>query len=203
MEEVNRDFLAHKGDTDVICFDYRHCEGTCWPAEKEKKEEAAPGRKTDGTTVPGDGRKKEGRKEEGEEEEVLVDLLLCPAVAEREAAKRNLPYSRELALYLVHGLLHASGYDDLRPDLKRKMRRAEKRVMNALEEEFSFPSVFPPPLPPPQPAPAPFFPEEGKEKKPRSGRKLFPSPTEKETKTAAPCRKTPHRSRSINTTLEH
>lgn len=202
MEEVNRDFLAHKGDTDVICFDYRHCEGTCWPAEEEKKEEAAPGRKTDGTTVPGDGRKEEERKEEGEEEEVLVDLLLCPAVAEREAARRSLPYSRELALYLVHGLLHAGGYDDLRPELKRNMRRAEKRVMNTLEEEFSFSTVFPPPLPP-QTAPAPFS-GEGKEKKQRSGKRklLSSSPTEKETKTATPRSRTPHRSPSIKTTLE-
>ncbi|MBO5959043.1 MAG: rRNA maturation RNase YbeY [Lentisphaeria bacterium] len=71
-----------------------------------------------------------------------VDILICPAFALREARKRNLPYGREVALYLVHGLLHAAGYDDLKPELKRKMRRAEKRVMTVLENEFNLTEIF-------------------------------------------------------------
>lgn len=71
-----------------------------------------------------------------------VDILICPAFALREAEKRALPYGREVTLYLVHGLLHAAGYDDLKPELKRKMRRAEKRVMTELEKEFDLCSIF-------------------------------------------------------------
>lgn len=71
-----------------------------------------------------------------------VDILICPAFALREAAKRALPYGREVTLYLVHGLLHAAGYDDLKPELKRKMRRAEKRVMTVLEKEYDLCSIF-------------------------------------------------------------
>lgn len=71
-----------------------------------------------------------------------VDILICPAFALREAQKRDLPYAREITLYLVHGLLHAAGYDDLKPELKRKMRRAEKRVMTVLEKEFDLSSIF-------------------------------------------------------------
>ena len=66
-----------------------------------------------------------------------VELFLCPAVAAREAAKRNLPYSRELTLYIVHGFLHAGGFDDLKPELKRKMRAAERRVCRKLPDSLS------------------------------------------------------------------
>ena len=66
-----------------------------------------------------------------------AELFLCPFVAAREAARRNLPYSRELTLYLVHGFLHAGGFDDLKPELKRKMRAAERRVCGVLPEGLS------------------------------------------------------------------
>ena len=50
------------------------------------------------------------------EEAVDVEIIICPAVARREAEKRSLPYAREVVLYLAHGLLHASGEDDLKPE---------------------------------------------------------------------------------------
>ena len=78
-----------------------------------------------------------------DEDTPQVELFLCPAVAAREAARRDLPYSRELTLYLVHGFLHAGGFDDLRPELKRKMRAAERRVCGGLPEGFS--DIFPDP----------------------------------------------------------
>ena len=71
-----------------------------------------------------------------------VDIIVCPAVAEREAAKRNLKYSREITLYIAHGLLHAAGYDDLAPIKKRRMRRAEKRVMDEIEKQFDLDKIF-------------------------------------------------------------
>ncbi len=71
-----------------------------------------------------------------------VDILICPNVACREAEKRSLPYAQEVTLYLIHGLLHAAGYDDLKPELKRKMRRAEKRVMTAIQKEFDLEQIF-------------------------------------------------------------
>lgn len=76
------------------------------------------------------------------DEDAGVDILICPTFALREAEKRDLPYAREVTLYLAHGLLHAAGYDDLKPELKRKMRRAEKRVMTVIEQEFDLGSIF-------------------------------------------------------------
>lgn len=82
-----------------------------------------------------------------EEDRVDVEIIVCPAVALREAEKRSLPYSRELTLYLVHGLLHAAGEDDLKPELKRKMRRREHKTMNELDALFPVDSLFPEPVP--------------------------------------------------------
>lgn len=77
-------------------------------------------------------------------DETAVELVICPDVASREgAARRDSSYGRELALYMVHGILHCSGYDDLEPEARRRMRRAERRVMQALGAEFDFDEVFP------------------------------------------------------------
>ena len=79
-------------------------------------------------------------------DDIEVEIIICPAVAAREAARRSLPYSRELALYLVHGLLHAAGEDDLKPELKKVMRRREAASLRRLSEQFNLDTVFPCPL---------------------------------------------------------
>ena len=75
--------------------------------------------------------------------EVGVELIINPDAAAREGERRGTGYSRELALYLVHGLLHAAGEDDLEPGARRRMRRREREVMTALEKRFDFAAVFP------------------------------------------------------------
>ena len=79
------------------------------------------------------------------EDDVEVEIIICPAVAAREAARRSLSYSREIVLYLVHGLLHAAGQDDLKPELKRVMRRKEAGVLRKLSEQFNLETIFPDP----------------------------------------------------------
>ncbi len=54
--------------------------------------------------------------------------------------RRNLDFSRELTLYLVHGYLHLCGFDDLEPVKKRKMRTAEKKAMDLLENSHLIPN---------------------------------------------------------------
>ena len=75
--------------------------------------------------------------------EVGVELIINPDAAAREGEKRGTGYSRELALYLAHGLLHAAGEDDLEPVARRRMRRREREVMAELAREFDFAQVFP------------------------------------------------------------
>lgn len=76
--------------------------------------------------------------------EAAVELIVCVDAALREgAARADSSYSREMALYLVHGLLHSAGEDDLSPGPRRRMRRREREVLAALEKEFDFSAVFP------------------------------------------------------------
>ena len=47
------------------------------------------------------------------EDEVAVELFICADTARREGnARSDSNYACEMTLYIVHGLLHASGEDD-------------------------------------------------------------------------------------------
>lgn len=71
-------------------------------------------------------------------------LIVNPDAAAREGAERaESSYSYELALYIVHGMLHAAGEDDLEEETRLSMRAAEKRVMDQLKTEFDLALLFP------------------------------------------------------------
>jgi probable rRNA maturation factor len=56
-----------------------------------------------------------------------VQLIVCGDVAAAEAASRGLTPSRELMLYIVHGLLHVMGYEDesIRGAVRMRARQEE------------------------------------------------------------------------------
>jgi probable rRNA maturation factor len=62
-----------------------------------------------------------GLVNEEPEEGVLGDLVLCPAVAERQAATAGHSSDAELNLLTVHGILHLLGYDHAEPEEHREM----------------------------------------------------------------------------------
>lgn len=66
---------------------------------------------------------------------------ICVSVdaAVRQAGRSPPRLSRELMLYVVHGWLHLAGYDDLRPQAKRSMRRAEARAMRLVGSSGALP----------------------------------------------------------------
>lgn len=72
-----------------------------------------------------------------------IELMICSDFAEREGVRRkNSTYHRELALYIVHGVLHSANYDDLEPKARALMRSAERRLMKKLAAEFDFEELF-------------------------------------------------------------
>lgn len=75
--------------------------------------------------------------------ETMIELIVNPDAAAREGLRRPGGYSGELALYVVHGLLHSAGEDDLTPAARRRMRRCEAECMAALTAEFDLDGVFP------------------------------------------------------------
>ena len=68
----------------------------------------------------------------------LGDLAVCLDVAERAAAERGRSASDELTLYILHGVLHVLGYDDIDADDQAAMWAEQRRLLAdvgiALEE---------------------------------------------------------------------
>lgn len=50
--------------------------------------------------------------------------------------------SRELVLYVVHGILHLHGYNDLAVRDRRRMRAAEERLVLRLGRDFEFQTLI-------------------------------------------------------------
>lgn len=63
---------------------------------------------------------------------ILGDVFVCPRTAIEYAKKHNKDPYEETILYMIHGLLHLMGYDDLTPKDRRVMRQAERRAMERL-----------------------------------------------------------------------
>lgn len=76
--------------------------------------------------------------------DVGIELVICTDVAAREGAARiDSSYADELMLYLVHGLLHSSGEDDLTEEAAKSMRKRETEVLSGLTPMFDFCRIFP------------------------------------------------------------
>lgn len=66
---------------------------------------------------------------------VLGEVFVCPDVAIEYAKAHNLSPYDEVSMYIIHGLLHLLGYDDLSPNEEKIMREEEKRCMKYLREQ--------------------------------------------------------------------
>ena len=58
-----------------------------------------------------------------------AEIIISTQTAAREAPRFGWSAASEVTLYLVHGLLHACGYDDLTPREKARMRRVERAAL--------------------------------------------------------------------------
>jgi probable rRNA maturation factor len=106
---LNEQFLGKSGPTDVLSF----------PIEDEP---GPTGRSPDfGGTGP-------GTMAEQAALTLLGDVVVCPAVAARNAAEHEVTLDDEVALLVVHGLLHLLGMDH--------EQDAEAERMEALEQQL-------------------------------------------------------------------
>ena len=69
---------------------------------------------------------------ESEEDPVAGDLILCCPVVEQEAAEQGKPLAAHYAHLLVHGTLHAQGYDHEEEDEAQEMETIETEVLTSL-----------------------------------------------------------------------
>lgn len=63
------------------------------------------------------------------------EVIASADTARRLSEVAGWPPTDELLLYVVHGLLHLAGLDDVQPDDRRVMRQAELDCLTALQVE--------------------------------------------------------------------
>jgi len=69
------------------------------------------------------------------EEGMLGDLVLCPAVAERQAVTAGHSTNEEIELLTVHGILHLLGYDHAEPEEHQEMFGLQDQLLAAWRAE--------------------------------------------------------------------
>jgi probable rRNA maturation factor len=105
MEALHVQYMGEDGPTDVLAF-----------AQDEVAMMSGPD--------PGDD----------EPVALLGDVVLCPDVARRQAAKAGHSAEQELHLLCTHGILHLLGYDHGEPDEERVMWAVQDRLLGAWRE---------------------------------------------------------------------
>ncbi len=108
IHAVNRSHLDHDYPTDVISFLF-------------DSEQIAP-RTVPDSSPAGQTRRGQGLRIDGE-------VLLSGDTALREAREHGWEPRAEVFLYLVHGLLHLCGYDDLTDEEQAIMRSRERDIL--------------------------------------------------------------------------
>jgi len=118
---LNQQFLGREGPTDVLAF----------PIE----DEPVPGGRSPDLGGSGPG------TEPGDEPLTLLgDVVVCPVVAARNAVEHGVAYEDELALLVVHGLLHLLGMDHKVDAEAERMEALERRLLS----RFHQPATPPP-----------------------------------------------------------
>lgn len=118
MAELNERFMGHTGPTDVLSF----------PIDDD---DMLVGRSPDGGTSGPD------REPPSDVPLLLGDVVICPAVAERNAPAHARTYDDELALLLVHGILHVLGMDHVDDDEAAAMQARERELLARFHEAAS------------------------------------------------------------------
>ena len=59
------------------------------------------------------------------------EIVMSAQTAQHYAERYGQPLDHELALYIIHGLLHLNGYEDATKDEAARMRRLQERILRA------------------------------------------------------------------------
>jgi probable rRNA maturation factor len=66
---------------------------------------------------------------------------VCVVEAVLQARRFKTSWQSEIVRYIVHGVLHLIGHDDLKPQLRRRMKREENRLQRSLAKKFSLAQI--------------------------------------------------------------
>ena len=118
VQDLNRRFRGLDEVTDVLSFSAEH--SGHWGGEDE--ENGFPLQDPVDTTMP-------GFILPSEELPPLGEVIISMPQTQRQAAERNVPLESELALLIVHGVLHLVGYDHLETEDRERMQSRERAAL--------------------------------------------------------------------------
>ena len=101
MTDLNAEHMGETGPTDVLAF----------PID-------GPTQGTAKTTIDPEGPPK-----------ILGDIFICPSIARKNAGIYKKPFEDEIALLVIHGVLHVLGHDHAEDEEKRIMQEREKVLL--------------------------------------------------------------------------
>lgn len=114
IAQLRERFLGESGPTDVLAF----------PIDDEPDH---GGRSPDeGGTGPGGAL----FDDEDEMPVLLGDVVVCPSIAAKNAVEHSVSLEDELALLVVHGLLHLLGMDHEEDEEAERMERRERQLLD-------------------------------------------------------------------------
>ena len=109
VRQLNRDYLGRDAPTDVIAF-------SMLPELLAGGEPGAPP-----FVAPPDGVSH------------LGEVIIAYPQAVIQAEEHHHPAKKELAILIIHGVLHLLGYDHAEPDQERQMRAREAEILSQVE----------------------------------------------------------------------
>ena len=121
IHKINREHLQHDYPTDVISFQLDFA----IEDDDEYEDDDNEDRNDDQLVGLHSELRAQGAMIEGE-------IIASAQMAAEMASSGQWTAMNELTLYVIHGLLHICGYDDLSPDEKRIMRARERAVLHEL-----------------------------------------------------------------------
>ncbi len=107
---LNHQFMGQVGPTDVLSF----------PIDNEPE---PTGR------VPDSGGSGPGEPASPEIPQLIGDIVICPSVAARNAVEHECAFDDELALLVVHGVLHLLGWDHAADEEAERMEARERVLL--------------------------------------------------------------------------
>jgi probable rRNA maturation factor len=110
ISSLNHQFMGKEGPTDVLSF----------PIEGEPD---PTGR------VPDAGGSGPGEPPAPEIPTLIGDIVICPAVAARNAVEHECSFDDEIALLVVHGVLHLLGWDHAVDEEAERMEARERELL--------------------------------------------------------------------------
>jgi probable rRNA maturation factor len=121
MARVNQTYLQHEGSTDVITFD--HSQLVAADVRRLSNQNRSCTKRSEPPHIGCYG-------------SLQGELFICLDDAVKQARAFCTTWQSELTRYVIHGLLHLCGHDDLKPAARGKMKREENRLLRETTKRF-------------------------------------------------------------------